>query len=386
MAIPTLPAHGAPWDSWATAVDIAARGAAQIRPPTLMGMGDSLTANGGNDYVPATGGGGMFYAPQSWHLWGHLISGARFLHMGNAATPGYTIQQAKTTHLPTVLAAKPTYCTVLAGQNNISALSAQDYTDLFSIYTQLVGAGITPILCTIPPTSTNANLHALNRWIARISRDNGWPLLDLFGALVVPSTGLYLAADTADGVHPTETGAKKMGQALSTLMQQLLPVPSVRFASSNVGQTIPSNPLFLNAPGSDGWFPATTTTAGSSATGATSGVVGNAWTITRPADADNFWGQNSVFPTVAGSRLIVAVKVSSSVRSVGGSAAILLNDAVGNSRVTVQLNEDIPAGSALAFDYHVPSGLPDYALRFQLRASGATGASLTVAQFTADVV
>lgn len=358
---------------------------------TVMGLGDSITANGGNDYSPTTGSSTWFYTGQSWHLWGHLISGARFMHKGNAATPGYTIQQIKTTHLPTVLAAKPMYCTVLAGQNNLGSLSTQDLADLLSIYTQLQAAGITPIPCTNPPTTTSANLFTLNKWITRTARFNGWPLLDLYGAMVVPSTGLYAAGDSSDGIHPSESGAKKAGQALATLMQALIPAQFPLLATSNFGQTSPPNPLFLNDNGGTppvptGWSAVTTNAAGNTALATATGIAGRAWTITRPTGTDNFYGQTTPTTLAAGNRLITAMRISSATKSVGGAVEVFLFDSVGNNRFAFTLHEDIPTGSALAWDWLVPSGLPDYAFHYQVRARDADGSSLTLGQFTTDIV
>jgi hypothetical protein len=68
---------------------------------------------------------------------------------------------------------------------------------------------------------------------------------------------------------------------------------------------------------------------------------------------------------------------------VGGTVELHLWDSKGNGRFTLSLKEDIPAGSALAWLWKVPAGLPDYTFSYQVRASGADNTTLSVSQFTA---
>jgi lysophospholipase L1-like esterase len=141
--------------------------ASLLQRPTLLGLGpagrpvanesvvraigDSITANG---YVAPNTTDGPKYGGQSYLQRASQLSGGKFRIGGVAATSGYTSTQVLTTHLPTVLAAKPRYCIVLCGTNDVPIGSSTTKANLLAIWNALANAGITPILATLTPATT----------------------------------------------------------------------------------------------------------------------------------------------------------------------------------------------------------------------------------------
>ncbi|WP_261278651.1 prophage tail fiber N-terminal domain-containing protein, partial [Serratia ficaria] len=103
---------------------------------------------------------GKIYEPlvnaQCWAAWAMLFTGGRFRYAGTYATGGYTAAQILAKHIPRVIAAKPTFCIVLAGGNDVvKSLDFETVTRpaLTKIYSKLRRAGIIPVVCTMSAQS-----------------------------------------------------------------------------------------------------------------------------------------------------------------------------------------------------------------------------------------
>lgn len=194
-------------------------------PPTFMGLGDSITANGGNLWTSSSSFGSGEIDARSWHLYGQLRANSTALWIGSAATGGHTTNQVLTIDLPIILgiAKLPKYVVVMSGQNDQAAPTAA-FGDYTSIVTRLMTLGVIPILCTLPPSSTNAAILQLNAFIRRTAAKYRLPLVDMYAAVMDHTTGLWLATLSPDGVHPNSLGASVMGTALATVLTALEPV------------------------------------------------------------------------------------------------------------------------------------------------------------------
>jgi lysophospholipase L1-like esterase len=302
-------------------------------PPSgrvMMAMGDSIIANGANDSVSGsvTVTGGRLNE-KNWLAWATMLSGGKITYGGLAATGGYTTAQVLATHLPTVLAAKPDACLVLAGTNDTVASTplATSIANLTSMYAQLLAAGILPIACTLPPrtgaTSGDNTLRTqLNIWIVRYARTNGIPMVDFYGTLVDTATaGSYLAALTADGVHPNGAGAKAMGQAMADSMATWLS-PVTPFLSQN--NTDPalglSNSLNLTDTNADG-VPDNWTISGTGAVGTlvTDAAVKGKYYVATRGSADLTAQMAAAITAAAGDKIYLGVKLMSTVEATSGS-------------------------------------------------------------------
>lgn len=97
-----------------------------------------------------------------------------------------------------------------------------------AIITALRAAGISPVLCTVPPrsgaaTATNRDLlEAYNLWIRVQGPLLGARIADVHSVLVDTTTG-YLAAiaDSGDGVHPNDLGHQRMAMVVARQMREI---------------------------------------------------------------------------------------------------------------------------------------------------------------------
>lgn len=190
-------------------------------------LGDSLSSHGvWPSQATGTRTGGLAYLRSDSYLAVALpLTRGRFGFSGAWATGGFRSDQVLATHLPEVLAAKPAFCVVLMGTNDIGQLAVEQTRDsIRQAVTALMLAGITPILGTIPPKDTVTaagmlQLNSLNMWLRAHARARGLLLVDFHAALVNPITGRYAPGlVTADGIHPTWPAVTKMGRALAAVL------------------------------------------------------------------------------------------------------------------------------------------------------------------------
>jgi lysophospholipase L1-like esterase len=311
----------------------AARGGALIQ------IGDSLTAFG-FDYSEeaahsaSTGDIGAI-TPNNWGMWAVLDSRGRIRYGGAAATPGFTsaqILQATRELLATPAARPIEYATVLAGSNDIGyeLPLATSQANLTAIYDLLVEHGITPVLCTLPPRDRlegqpieivqrqrNATIM-LNQWITHTAQVNGWPLVDLYSALVDPETGEYKPGLNTDFLHQNSAGAQVMGQALAdALAGYQLPAPPLLASSQSTAYAVGNN-LFLS---SVGGLPEDWESHGAQALEVAPDpeVTGNAFTITGGANEYAEAWTSTPMPVQPGDVVYLAGRIESSVQASGAT-------------------------------------------------------------------
>jgi lysophospholipase L1-like esterase len=351
-----------------------------------MSVGDSIIANGGGIY---NGGAPTnVYAPVSWIMWGHMLSGARFKDMGTVAVAGQTSGQVLSGQVPTVIAAKPDMCLVLAGTNDGTSYSTAT-TNLAAIYAALMNAGITPVACTLPPQTAYPNSKVeINAWIVRNAHALNIPLVDLHAPVVDPTTGLYLTGYSGDGTHPTEIAAKAMGQALANTMTNALGAapPLLLFDTVNPLAVV-GNPLFLTVHASTQPYPPwiISTGAGWTNTYTTpSWVKGQLFTLTR-GTTDAFEGSDAGNDStiVEGHKYVIGFKLTTSVKGVAGGAEYRMTRRSDSYQAfdLGSFTEDIPINSAVSIDWTCPVGKGG-AYRPEIRATGAANAAVSVAQFS----
>lgn len=351
-----------------------------LRPRTFMAIGDSLIANGGGLYADLPY---RRYNAASPVLWASMLSSARFQDLGAAATAGYTPAQILATHVPTVLAAKPGFCLVLSGQNGQT-----DFASVRTTHQTLFAAGITTIAATLPATGAGANLVKFNAFIARYARDQGIPLVDFHAATTDATTGLYKTGmDSGDGVHPSEAGAKAMGSALSTLMQQIVPQSSVAgLLADNAADAavLLGNPTFATDSGfaayaPTNWLPAT---SGTSAFDTEASTPGRRWGMTSTSASAFIYRTSQTLTVAPGDRVSFACKVGATVESVGGGWSLGVEDASFNTLLATPFyfTKDLPYGAVFANEIVIPSGVTS--LKIEARTATANNAALQLGQVT----
>jgi lysophospholipase L1-like esterase len=376
----------------------------------LIQIGDSLTAFG-FDYAEnaadsaSTGDLGAI-SPDNWGMWAALDSQGRIRYGGAAATAGYTsaqILEATQKLLATPPARPIAYATVLAGSNDIGyeLPLATSQANLTAIYELLVAHGITPILCTLPPRNgaefgqppetivrqRNATI-ALNQWIAHTAQVNGWPLVDLYAALVDPETGEYKPGLNTDFLHQNSTGAQVMGAALASALTgyQLSPSPQLADTQADPLYGVGNN-LFLNSTGGlpEDWEAAGAPTLEVAPDPA---VEGNAFSITRDGSEYGEAWTSTPMPAQPGDVVYLAGKIQSSVQAAGGAIYYRLISYPSHSTAVFGLydwNRDILGSGqwgTFAIETTVPNLGSDDALQLQAIVKGPAGTQLKLAQVT----
>jgi lysophospholipase L1-like esterase len=382
----------------------------------LIQIGDSLTAFG-FDYAQdsahgaATGDIGAM-TPNNWGMWASLDSQGRIRYGGAAATAGFTsaqILEATRELLATPPARPIAYATVLAGTNDIGdeLPLAGTQANLTAIYDLLVAHGITPVLCTLPPRDGVEAGYSpetivrqrdatilLNQWIAHTAQVNGWPLVDLYSALVDPETGEYKPGLHSDFLHQNSAGAQVMGAALAEALAGYEPSPSPLLADSQSDTAYAvGNNLFLS---SLGGLPEDWEASGSQKleVAPDPAIEGDAFSLTRvgtgEAGEDEYgeaWASTPM-PVQPGDVVYLAGHIQSNVQAATGAIYYRLISYPSDSTSVFGLydwNRDILGSEqwgTFAIETTVPNLGSDHALQLQAIVKGPPGTQLKLAQVT----
>lgn len=231
---------------------------------------------------------------QGWPIWAQHFSNGLIRYSGVYATGGFTTAQILQIHIPQVVAAKPSFCVVLAGRNDINQKINIDITlaNLKSMFLTLRRAGIIPVVCTMCAQSENDTQQnilqsSINDWLVSYAVKYGLPLVDFHSATIDPATGTWAPGYNFDKSHPTPVGARAMGKRLSDTMTKWVAPTYPRIA---VEQSDPAthpnqipNPLLYANDGVNpsGW---TVITPGTSAVVDDASITGKAWQLSSGAD------------------------------------------------------------------------------------------------------
>jgi lysophospholipase L1-like esterase len=306
--------------------------AGQVPGNRIFVIGDSIPANG-----VAAGGG---WEGRAWYIYGSMMADAKFDIRGVAASGGFTLEQIRTTHLPTALASDANFVLVQGGRNDVLAPTpiAAIRTTLDAICDAIVSAGKVPILTTqtaqgtsgSPNTAAQKTLkEQIDTYIRLKARINKWPLTDAAAATTDPANGAWKAGISADVSHPNNVGSRVIGQKLADDLSPFLqPQAQYRPLDGSIalsGINLVSGPLMLVDAGADGitdsavgqWtVPASWTATGTfSLVAAASGdTIGQWQKIARTGGAGNKGVQippsgGQVTTAVAGDRMAFTFKI-----------------------------------------------------------------------------
>lgn len=247
------------------------------------------------------------FKPLSWQMWASLNTNCRIRIDGIYATAGMRTDEILVTHIPQVVAARNTFNIHMSGRNDIvqgegiagnldKYLNEVTIPSFIKIFETLLLAGIIPVVCTMAAQGNSSSAtqrageHKLNNWLRAYARKQKLPFIDLHKATVDPATGDWLPGynqvngGVPDPSHPSETGAKVMGKALSDALEAwtspVYPTIAEEQIAAGLTNNLLANPLFytLNGAGDapDGW---TTVTVGTSSIAPDPEGKGNIWTL-----------------------------------------------------------------------------------------------------------
>lgn len=263
------------------------------------------------------------------NLLGHLCveSMQRMRYGGCLGHDGYTQAQIIASYLPTVLAMNPVPGSCIyfdAPFNDIGTgvTLAQTKTNLSTVTTALVNAGVVPILATVPShyfTAKRVEMAQWNRYIRRFAARKGFPLID-FQQVMQGIDGNELTALTSDGVHPNPKGHKAIAkQAVADGLLQIYPPQGRGLTSRWIGDL--AN-MLNDGTNNIGLFNTDTNTDG----------VADGWTLNSglaakcslvaPQTADNLLGKWQQISLAQGDATVWLLKILSTGFSVGDVLAI----------------------------------------------------------------
>lgn len=164
-------------------------------------LGDSLT----NGYGSIDGKSYPYYLNQ-------LMPDSIVLNKG---INGQTTNQIKSRFYDDVLLNHPKFVIIIAGTNDFFINVPVNFIEkhLDELYSLALENGITPVLCTIPPSnefSKPGQVLELNNWVRTKAIQKHLPFVDLYHVLEDPSKSgtLNPEYDSGDGTHLNNKGYK----------------------------------------------------------------------------------------------------------------------------------------------------------------------------------
>lgn len=231
---------------------------------TLGFLGDSLSDNGHNPKEIASRPRGWTYNARSWQTWAVMKTGGRLKYVGQWATGGYTSGDVIKHHLQSAIEAKPRFCGLLIGRNDVIRLEISLETtkaNVRTICTALRKAGIIPVICSMAAQINASDVlkgreNAVNAFLRAYALDQGYPFVDIRAVTVDPATDAWkpgyngILNGGPDPSHPAPLGAFHMGTALAeTLAPYTMPTYPPLAIANTTPERSPNglrNPLFLN--------------------------------------------------------------------------------------------------------------------------------------------
>jgi lysophospholipase L1-like esterase len=320
------------------------------------------------------------------------LSGGRIEWGKKAGLAGATTAQVLATHLPALLAypIRPDRVIVLAGTNDCTtATVATAAANLAAIYRALRAAGIEPIAATLTPrigftTPQRAVYDGICRFVARHAGENGYPLIDFASAMTADDGNWLDPAWTADNVHPTIAGARKMADVAWAALQPTLVPSSALLPASNADITGLANPLFLtdaNADGiPDGWSLNSGPGGTKALVDATTDAAGNWFEISKNTTGVVDY-TSAILPAAPGDRIRAGARFM--VSGVTGSASLIIEakiqGATGGARLASSWNANVPAGTLMT-EFICPAGTTGVRLAYSVNPSAGGAITARLAQ------
>lgn len=357
---------------------------------TFIPFGDSLPLGG------ATFGTAVSSTWQqgstSWATWAAFLSKQNLLLTRNAGVGGDNSTQMLARVAADVVAFAPDMCIIGGPTNDVTQVIAPATTmaNIAAIVALLRAAAIEPVLCSMTP-NVAADAITRRRLSARL-RDyafrNGIRYVDFYAPVADVATTTYLAALTSDGTHPTQRGARILGQQIvDTLFGVGASLkPGVWTPGSNVDAlNLCINGLFqldTNADGiPDNWANAAGSGTGATRTIATDATVagGKIATLTVASAASAYReGQTLTTGMVVGNRYAIVGRIKTSgVEAASGNWILQCSwqDAGGfaQSPIYYPLSAGVIIDVTDGYFYHettMPTLATRMDIRFQIAAGG----------------
>lgn len=195
---------------------------AGVSEPTIVLMGDSITAR--NQTTSATSR--LWVTDGFWTWAGVFLDQTPYL-VNMAGVSGERTDEMLARFDEDVLAYNPGWVHIMAGLNDIQRGDSSETTIFYlrSMYQRALQNGIRVIASTILPSVVINNsvrrtkLAQINQWIKSYARATpGMVLSDAYIAWADPATGDPASGLTGDGTHPTNFGARAIGQCIAAAM------------------------------------------------------------------------------------------------------------------------------------------------------------------------
>lgn len=251
----------------------------KLRGNGFVALGDSIST------ASDQGSGGAGFGG-SWPNMVCALSTQRFNFMGNGGVAGDNSTQILA-RVPAVIALGPQVVTVLAGTNDLS--QGVDFSvwsaNIDAIATQLRAAGIRVVLCTIPPrdvTTYLATQLTWNRWLTDYARDHGHDLIDFFGLLVEPTTGVWKTGyDSGLPPHPSQLAHLAMAQLVISQVAVAAYSPIQAQLTSGDTANLINNPMLTGTDNAPQYWVISGSTSADYTEGAVtdSDFIGRAWEV-----------------------------------------------------------------------------------------------------------
>ena len=190
----------------------------------IVGLGDSTTAGTPGFLSPLESPPSGQGNPESQYAYWMMKAHPVWIVL-NRGINGQRSEQILSRFKRDVLSEKPDCVIILAGVNDVYQGHSIESVEknLLSMYKMAIDAGIVVIAATILPydiasKSEAEKIASLNQWIERVAEELGILFCDTHATVADPSNPNKLSG-SPDEIHPDAAGYRKMGEALSKVIE-----------------------------------------------------------------------------------------------------------------------------------------------------------------------
>ena len=295
---------------------------------TCVIFGDSITAQNRADTA-----GFLNNSDRGYFTWANAYLGQRLNLVKNAGVGGQTTAQMLARIDDDVLSQAAGYVFVLGGYNDIvNGIAWQNtISNLETIYNRISSYGSSVIAMAIQPSATfntaarRDAVANINLWIRNYAiKTSGIIFVDTYTPLLDPvnTSGGAITALQIDTIHPSTSGAQRLGKQIFNRLDKLLPVVEIQSSIADIAS--PTNPygnMILNPVmgGTSGLLQAGTTGSVADNWNAliASGTGTSVESKVARTDYPNLQWQQSVLTNTTGSSTFYLYKAAQSMASSG---------------------------------------------------------------------
>ena len=268
---------------------------AQPAGGTVVVWGDSFTA-----FTDGVAGTATYRNCAGYWTWADVLTQHRLDLVFNAGIPGQGSADILARWATDVAAYSPSWVVINAGNNDLTDTTRVWTTTRDNVVTMINlvhGIGARAVVLNIPPRNgmpafALGERAKFNKWLRDYSTSaRGVHMVDTYGPMLDPAADGVLASLTNDGAHPNNVAAGRLGRAVASVINTLVPPRDICEHSISDPLLLSTNPYLTGTSGTAGAGVTGSVATGWTVKAATGSVTATTSKVARTDGKPGYWQQ-----------------------------------------------------------------------------------------------